>query len=255
MQTNSTTGPFKYFQELSENVSQVIFSYHMEAKQFTFLSPTFEQVWDQPMDSVLANPSSLLETIHPEDIDYLAGCYDELLKEGKKKKTIVFRTILDEGTIRWLCLSGFTLVKEAPGRHVFIGMVEDISEVKEHYAVLEKFAAKKNSVLEILSHDLAGPLVNIKGISDLLSEETKGYRNPELNKLIGMISKTSERSIRLIREFVKQEFLASANSSFTKQRVDIVQKIDESLEQYKNAEEEIKKTFRFSASPRKYFWK
>lgn len=252
MQTNSPTGSFKYFQELSENISQVIFSYHTEAKKFTYLSPGFEQLWNKPADRVLTNSASLLEMVHPEDREYLAGCYKDLL-EGERKKTIEFRVVKDEGTIRWFCLSGTKLVVEAPDKHVLIGMVEDISEVKEHYAVLEKFAAKKNSILEILSHDLAGPLVNIKGISDLLSEEAKNYRNPNLDRMIGMISKTSERSIRLIREFIKQEFLASANSSFTKKRVNIVQKIKDSLDQYKSAEEALAKTFRFSASAEEIF--
>lgn len=61
------------------------------------------------------------------------------------------------------------LIKEAANQHVVIGVVEDITKAKEHYMLLEKFAAKKDSVLEILSHDLAGPLNNIKGISSLLA--------------------------------------------------------------------------------------
>lgn len=252
MQRNSISGTFNYFKELSENVSQVFFSYHIEANEFTYLSPSFEQTCNKSIENTLKNPTVLFEMVHPEDREYLTGCYKDIM-EGKRKKTIEFRLVEDEGSVRWFCLSGTSLVTDGPDKRMLIGMAEDISEAKDSYNVLEKYAAKKNSVLEILSHDLAGPLVNIQGISNLLSEEIIGYRNPGLTKMIGMISKTSERSIKLIREFVKQEFLASANSSFARQRVDIVQKINESLEQYKSSEEELNKTFRLSASAREIF--
>jgi two-component system sensor histidine kinase VicK len=252
MDNKSTPNTYSYFKELSDNIPQVIFAYHVQASQLTYLSASFEQVWGKSIESAKVDPSALIATIHPEDRDYLKRCYEQLL-EGEKKTSIEFRIITEAGDIRWLCLTGLVLIKEAGNKHVLTGLIEDISDVKQAHALLERFAAKKDSVLEILSHDLAGPLGNIKGMAALMKDEIKEYRNTELEKMLSMITRTSERSIKLIREFVKQEFLASANSALAKTRVNIVYKIKESIDQYKMSEKDISKVFNFTFSDEEIF--
>ena len=243
---------FKYFQELSEETPCIYFAYNVEANEFSYLNSAFEKVWNKTVDNAKSNPASLLKDIHPEDKGNLQNSYKQLL-QGEKKKNVEFRLLVKDGEIRWLCLTTIFMMEEPANRHVIVGVVEDKTEVKEHYANLEKFAAKKNSVLEILSHDLTGPLNNIKGISSLIADEIKGYQNSELEKMVGMIANTSARSIKMIREFVQQEFLASANSSFVKKRVNIVKKVEESMEQYKSAEKVVRKKFNFSSSSKEIF--
>ena len=67
--------------------------------------------------------------------------------------------------------------------------------------------AKKDSVLAILAHDLAGHLNNINLTSSYVVESVKISNDPELHQTIESIRQTSERSLQLIREFVDQEFL------------------------------------------------
>lgn len=172
MGNNNTPNTYNYFKEFSDHISQVIFAYHVEAKQLTYLSPSFEQVWEKSIETAKSDPSAILETIHPEDKDYLKRCYEQLVV-GEKKTSIEFRIVTDAGDIRWLCLTDPVLIKKAGNKHILTGLIDDISKIKQHYSVLEKFAAKKNSVLEILSHDLAGPLSNIKGMAALIKDEVK----------------------------------------------------------------------------------
>ena len=247
MESKRNSFIFKYFQELSEETKDIFFAYNVESKEFSFLSPAFEKVWNKSIDSIKSNPASLLETIHPEDKGYLTNTYKQLLK-GIKKKDVEFRIRGSNGQIRWLCLTTILMLEEAANQKAIIGIVQDITTKKEHYDNLKKFAAKKDSVLEILSHDLNGPLKNINGLSSLIADGIKEYQNPEIEKMVDMIANSSARSIKMIREFLRQEFLASANSSFIKKRVNIVNKIKESMEQYKSSEKEGGKTFNFSSS-------
>ncbi|WP_017731348.1 PAS domain-containing sensor histidine kinase [Nafulsella turpanensis] len=247
MQKKDPSGAFHYFKELSENSSKIFFAYQITSNTFSFLNTRFEQLWKQSVDSIKDNPASLLETVHPEDREYVSRSYQQLLK-GIKKEEIEFRILPEEENPRWVLVSDPLLIKGPAGEQAIIGMAEDITAAKENYAVLEKFASRKNSILEILSHDLAGPLNNIKTASALLADEIKQYQNPELEKFLDIISQTSSRSIRMIREFVKQEFLASANSAFVKKRVNIVERIHEIIDQYRNSEEEVAKTFEYTTS-------
>lgn len=242
---------WEYLQELFQRSSRIVFAYHVESRTFSYLNPAFEKIWNLSPDQASASPASLLEAVHPEDKAFLKSCYGEILA-GKEKEKIEFRLMLDKGDFKWLCLSHPLLIKDASGQHI-TGMVDDITAVREQYNVLEKFAAKKDSVLEILSHDLAGPLTNIKALSAILAEETKAYGNKDLEKLIESISRTSERSIQLIRDFVQQEFLESANFLSTKRRVDIVRKLQESMDQYRDSEKHISKHFIFTTSDEEIF--
>lgn len=247
MPDNSSPNPFKYFQELSEQTSNIIFAYQVESNEFSYLNPAFEQVWKISRDKAKANPASLLEMVHPQDKDFVVNSYNDLLK-GEKQEKIELRLLLGDENIRWLSINTAVLINEAPDRQIVAGIVQDVTKAKEHNFVLEKYAAKKNSILEILSHDLAGPLNNIKGISSLLAEEVKEYKDKGLEEMVAKIISTSERSIQLIREFVQQEFLESANSSSTKNRVNIVKKVKESIDQYTGSEKNIEKTFNFNVS-------
>ena len=145
--------------------------------------------------------------------------------------------------------------EQEPKRRIIAGGMDDITHFYEKNALLKKSIAQKASVLEILAHDLAGPLNNIKGLSSIITDELKQHDNPELDYMIKMITKTSERSIRLIREYVTQESLESANVEVIKKRVDIVDKLRDIISQYKKSEEDIAKTFNLQSQQEKIYLK
>lgn len=86
-----------------------------------------------------------------------------------------------------------------------------------------------------------------------MARKLEGHEHPELDKMVKMIEETSERSIRLIREFVKMEFLQSQHAELVKKRVDIVKELREIVEQYKNSENEISKEIHFHISSEQIF--
>ena len=239
-------GNLSFLEEVAERTSQVVFAYDIDSHQFIYLNPSFEFVWNRTRESTYSNPASLFETIHPEDKDYLIEMYQKLLK-GTGKKSVEFRIKLDDKNVKILSLTPFLIEKENSKR-LIAGFVVDQTSFKENQAYVQNFASKKDSLLEILSHDLSGPLNNIQGLSSLLSKEVEGYNNPELDKMIGMVAKTSERSIGMIREFIKQEFIESVNVELFKERVNLTELVRRIIDQYKAAKREIAKTFNLVTS-------
>lgn len=234
---------FHFFQKLAEQANQVFFGFNPDSHQFLYINPFFEQIWQQEKESVMENPASLLTTIHSEDKDYVIKNFQELL-QGIDKKDIEFQIYLDDQTVRWVSLTAF-LYEEPSGQQIIAGFVEDISEWKKKNDILKKYASKKNAVLEILSHDLAGPLASIQGLSALAVKRLKPYENKEINDLMEKISSTCKQGIHLIREFVKQEFLESVQVDLIKKRIDIVRALREVMEQYQDSRQETNKTFHF----------
>lgn len=140
------------------------------------------------------------------------------------------------------------LVEAAGQRTVIIGFAQDISSIKELHTYMKKYTDKKNAVLSILSHDLAGPLAMIQSLSALLAEELHQQVNEDISKLIDLIGKTSKQSTQMIQEFITQEFLESTNTDLIKQRVDVVRMAKRTVQQYQESERRINKVFHLSAS-------
>lgn len=240
-----------FLEEVVERTSQVVFAYNIDNQRFIYLNPAFELVWNKTRECVYADPAVLLDAVHQDDKDYIIEIYQKLLR-GKEKKEVEFRIILPHEHVKWLYLTPM-LIEREPNQRLLAGFVEDRTTLKENQAYVQKFANKKNSLLEILSHDLSGPLNNIQGLSSLLNKELKEYNNPRLNKLVEMVAKTSERSVGMIREFVKQEFIESTNLELIRERVNVVEIVQQTIEQYKSAEKDIAKNFNLIASAKEIY--
>lgn len=242
----------QHLEELAKRANEVIFVFDPDSLQFVYVNPSFEHLWNLTIENVNNNPSLLAEKIHPEDRKYITEVYYNLVKNITPEKKVEFRMIPSADISKWVSMQLYTIFRN-PEDILIAGFAHDITAEKNYQLNLHKFAAKKNSILEILSHDLAAPFSNIHGIAMRLAQNAEIQKDPRLNKLIDIISSTSERSIRMIREFVKQEFLESSNESLIKHRVDLVQEIKNIIDQYKSSEKDIAKTFNLEATSEKIF--
>ncbi|MDO1446355.1 PAS domain-containing sensor histidine kinase [Rhodocytophaga aerolata] len=219
------------------------FIFHPAKRQFIFLNQAFSQIGELSGDKIANNPILLLEMLHAEDSKHVQENYQQLLA-GEDKTDIEFRIIIPEGTEKWIRVSAgrFTTME---GEQVLAGTAEDITKDKTYVNNLHKFAAKKNSILEILSHDLAGPLSVLQNMAGILARKMKPYENQEIDELIGMMAEACQRNVKLIRDFVANEFLESSAVVLNKQRINIVERLKQVMEEYKNSEHAIAKNFEF----------
>ena len=234
---------FGFCQELLARTRQIVFSFDIASNQFSYLNPAFETVFHKTRESV-ATPAALLDMLNPEDQPYLQEKYAELL-DGVILKDIEFRIELP-GEVRWLCLTPF-LVEKA-GQQTVVGFAEDISAVKEYATYMRRYTDKKNAVLNIISHDLAGPLGMIQNLTALLAEELQHKESEDIKNLISLIERTSKQGSKLIQEFITQEFLESTNTDMRKQRIDIVQMTRSVMKQYYESASRINKVFELHTS-------
>ena len=236
---NATTD---YLEILAKNANQIVFAYDIAANQFSRLNPAFEKIWGRTKKSVQANPVSLLKMIHPDDKLHVQHVYEELV-EGSIIKNFEFRIQLRDRTERWLCVQPLLLEDE----HVILGYADDITASKQYNDTLKKFSDKKNSILNILSHDLAGPLSMIQSLSKELTEDLKANDLQEVQKIIDLIERSSQQGVQLLQEFIRQEFLESANAELIKRRVDLVAALTGIMEEYQQAPLMVSKKFQFVA--------
>lgn len=230
----SMTASPGFCQALIEHTGQAFFAYDTGSKQFTYLSPAFEAIFKIQAQS--ANSGALLALVHPEDRHHVAEAHAALL-EREIRKSIEFRIHFPDQAEQWVCLTA-SLLEEIPGNLLIIGHAEDITAQRQYNDYLKKFSNKKNVILNILSHDLAGPFANIQNLSALLAEQMKSSGSEETHKIIRLIERSSKQGAKLIREFINQEFLESTQVELITRRINLVEKFREMLVEFQGAKGE-----------------
>lgn len=229
-------------QRLPELTEEVFFAFHLQINKMLYLNEAFERIWNVSRESIGSNLTLLFETVHPDDRAHVTSSFFNL-KEDKQKQTIEFRILQPHGGIKWLKVDAY--LSDKSDNKIVVGTGSDITGYKDYIETLHKFSNKKNSILQILSHDLLGPLGNIQMSALMLSKYPEIAEKADIMELIDLVGKNSKRSVTMIRDLINREFLESSETTLVKQRVDIVLKIQEIIEQYKDPNAVARQTVDF----------
>jgi two-component system sensor histidine kinase VicK len=134
-----------------------------------------------------------------------------------------------------MVLPNSALAPRCRGRVWVGGTLRDSSAGKQYKAYSDKFNTKKNTVLEILAHDLAGAFVMLKQLAEYVEEEMEPQASPQVAEMLRLMQTTSERSVQMIHDLVDQEFQESVTVVLKRERVDLCEKIAQCLEPFRRA--------------------
>jgi len=222
---------------LADRSNELFFIYDLIQKQFTYMNPTCISFFGLKDHNIKAK--ELLKSVHPEDQEYVLSQF-KICIDGQMVVDAECR--IRRGKYeRWLSITPF--VSTENGEHLLIGQAEDITANKENSEILNKHNNKKNSILNILAHDLAGPIGTVQNLSVLLAREPAHLNSPQISRYISIISKISKTNISLIQDFLNQEFLESSNVKLLKTRVELVKKIKMLTQEYLDTQSELKIQF------------
>ncbi len=239
------------FRQIGDQHTDVYFVFDLEAGKFVYLNAAFEAVWKRKVEEVMENPALLAETIHAEDRAFVEDSYRRFL-EDREKMDIDFRIEWPYTTDRWIWLTLFPLGQGEKADWV-AGVIKDDSPRKKNLFNMQKINARKNSMLEILSHDLRGPIGIVQSLAGVIEKKLPTADNDPTHKQLQMIQQICKRNIDLIRDLIHQEFLESAAVEVSKERLDLVWEIGEVIAQYRNAQESLSKVFELTSSQDRVF--
>ncbi|WP_210490737.1 PAS domain-containing sensor histidine kinase [Rufibacter aurantiacus] len=222
----------EFCKALLEQTGLSLFAFDTDSDQFVYLSPAFKEIFKIQEDQ--SDIAALLQQVHPDDQEHVLSKLTEANEPGICPE-IEFRIKLTGQEEQWVCLRP-TVLEQSTGERLIIGQAEDISFQRQYNDNLKKFSNKKNSILNILSHDLAGPMGMIHGLSEILLERLGDKADEDALEIIHLIDKSSQNGTRLIQEFIKKEFLEAANTGVITRRVNLVEKFREALVEYNHFE-------------------
>jgi two-component system sensor histidine kinase VicK len=129
------------------------------------------------------------------------------------------------------------------------GTLRDISEQKAYQANADRFNARKNAALEILSHDLSGSFTLVQQLTAYLRQELLIDATSRVVELLRVLETTSQTSMKMIRDLVAVEFLASVNVDLKRDRVEVGTVLGEALEQLQQGQALLGHRFTYTLPP------
>ncbi|TXK52326.1 PAS domain-containing protein [Pontibacter qinzhouensis] len=227
-------------ENIGKSSSKIFFSYNLKTKRFDYLNQAIQKIWGGSYEGFLANPDTLLTLIHPDDMPVLLKHY-ELLLRGQSCH-LEFRLQIPDSYDKTIQLDAFPVLDEQQQVVSVTGIVEDITLREQYLAYLVEFTRKKNTALEIVAHDLRGPLAIVQSIAEALEKDHQEQVYDELSNYTRFIKQACESCVNIIKDVLSEEHLKSHKISADLDRVDIVDKIRQVIEPYA-ASSSISQTF------------
>jgi len=115
------------FRQIAENVREVLWITDPAKSQMLYVSPAYERIWGRSVESLLQNPLSFAEAIHPEDRKRVVAAFP---KQTSGDYDEVYRILRPDGGERWIRDRAFP-VKNARGEvYRVTGIATDITDTK-----------------------------------------------------------------------------------------------------------------------------
>lgn len=227
------------FLTFADRIPLAVFGFNPRTNELIYVNTPFRELFRIAPN---IDGGAVWARIPKEDREYLKQKLEELLK-GTPVKDIEVRVALEEQQTSWLRLTALMIADQ--DEKLVAGYALDVTAEVNNLDTYKKYANKKNSILHILAHDLSGYLAIAHTATELLNRST---HDPGMRDLIDTVSKITKQSVTLIKDLTRREFLETADVELVKERVDIVQKLRDYMEETQRSEPLTRRNFSFTSS-------
>ncbi len=235
------------FEQISARSLAASFVFNLQTRRFEYLNEAFFEIWPLDPERIDDQLLSLVASVVEEDRDLVHQSYQKLLSSSFRQSA-EFRIRFKKGPERWICATAYVITRDGQ-REAIAGFAEDITHYKPS-AMENKYSIHKNTMLEMLAHDLGGPLGIVQKLALQLEERSRQVGQEALATQASLIHQTVRESIQLIHDLLEQEYLESSNTAFTFGRVELIEQLQALLAGFQRMNQDAHKHFEIqSASP------
>lgn len=219
--------------QIGQQSNKVLFQYNLVQNRFDFLTQAFCEIWELDQQQLLEHPDLLFDTIHDEDHSAVTRCWQKLLDGEPVDMTIRLKRIGRQRFVRFVVYP----IHGAPHEVVAVaGMAENVTRQQEFIDYLSEFGQRKDSALEMVLHDLHGPLAIVKSVAALLRQDMQDNRHEEVAHYTRIIENACLQCTDLIRDLLSEEHLMSPEISVNKMRANLSEIIRDTTDFYKKGQ-------------------
>lgn len=148
------------FRQIGENIQEMIFVRDLEGVRLLYVNPAYERIWGRPVESLLENPRSFLEAVHPDDRErvtreYEQHCQGEIFDHE-------YRVVRPDGDIRWVLARIFPIRNDQGAIYRIGGVVEDITARKQAEETLRRAHDELERRVQERTQELRGTVEQLR---------------------------------------------------------------------------------------------
>jgi len=114
-------------QQVTDNIQQAFWLSSPDKKKIFYISPAYEGIWGRTCESLLKDPESWLDAIHPDDRQRVV---DSLKFQQQGKYSIEYRILNSDGSQHWILDRAFPAINSKGEVYRIAGIAEDITGQK-----------------------------------------------------------------------------------------------------------------------------
>jgi two-component system sensor histidine kinase VicK len=119
------------------------------------------------------------------------------------------------------------------GPQLIVAMVKDTTKSREHMNYIVEFGAIKDTLLDGISHRLAGPLNLTNNLLDMVDQVSSEHRYRKIEQPARLIRENTQECIDVINSFLREEHVTSPGVPVGSNRFNLLSKIATVVDRYK----------------------
>ncbi|MCL9684002.1 PAS domain S-box protein [Legionella maioricensis] len=156
------------FQQLTSHIRDVFFLIDLSTAKFLYISPSYEEIWQQSIDDLMKDPTAWMASIHPDDQEQVKQLYIQHLHTGKLEAN--YRIVRSDSTTRWIHARTFPIYDEHQLLCRSAGVAEDITE---HMQMMQE----RLEYAEYMERSLHDTIVAISRAGEYRDAYTAGHQS------------------------------------------------------------------------------
>ncbi|MCC5626167.1 PAS domain-containing sensor histidine kinase, partial [Nostoc sp. CHAB 5715] len=189
------------FRTFAENIHAVIWIVSPDSFRTLYVSPAYEKIWGRSCQSLLEQPESWIDNVHPDDRHRPTIAAKQQL--NGESASIEYRILRPDGSVRWIWDRSFPVYNDQGKVQYYSGIAEDITEKKQ----LEEqfFRTQRLESLGTLAggiaHDLNNILTPILAAAQLV-QGTFLEDKERSGQLLALVETNAKRGAALVKQIL-----------------------------------------------------
>jgi HTH-type transcriptional regulator, bacterioopsin transcriptional activator and related proteins len=122
--------------QIAENINSAIWMADADLSEILYINPAYEAITGRSRDSVYDNLMNHLDAVHPQDQHRVETAMADVTRASSNDATAIrfqekYRIVQLDGSVRWVNSFAFPLQNDDGDVYRFVGVIDDITEVKE----------------------------------------------------------------------------------------------------------------------------
>jgi two-component system sensor histidine kinase VicK len=211
--------------------------YNLRAKRIEYVNNALVNLFDISHESFAHQPEFFVNHILETDLELLKHQFEILVSENRIEN-VEFSTKSHDGTLKNVSASCYIIEK----RKFLVGMFRDITRTREHENYIINYGAKKNTLLDMVTHNLSGPLAISKNLLESLDNVVHINDIKNIHAHIHLVKENTRHCIEILNDFLEEEHMVSQNISVKKNRFELFEKINAVVERFQKSYPDFKFT-------------